>query len=112
MTTTTKTRNKIDFQAIIDSAPKKPEPMSLEECLREAGGFPFKAKVIVPNDDPASWPLGSVVTCLRSIIAGEVRSTEDAFLTKEKMVQTIAGKKRETIGAQSKYKRWQLLGSI
>lgn len=46
MSTTIKSRSEVDLHALIGPLTKEPEPKTLEECLWEAGGFPFVARAV------------------------------------------------------------------
>ena len=46
----TDTLEHIDLDALIGPLDAEPEPKTLEECLQEAGGFPFVARTVSTLD--------------------------------------------------------------
>lgn len=105
MTTTTKSKRKIklDWQAIIQATPPV-EPKTLDECLVEAGGYPFSAVVIADDperDDTCKGFIFTAVGPCKEYNGSIVGLHHPYFYKGEKVISSIP-----------LYKRWQLLGHI
>jgi len=104
----TKQRQKIDFKAIAEKAPKEPEPKTLAECLEEAGGqFPFRAKAVLPCGGIAAFPVGTALTFvgtdLNVLYSDGTFGTGDCF---------VSHPEEGFNSAFTSFKRWVLLGHI
>lgn len=96
---------KIDWS--VYTKEEKVEPKTLEECLKEAGGFPFTAKAIVDGNTATSWPTGIVMSF------GERYKNSEGFIPVGRPNNPNRPLKKGGISTVlSTFPRWQLLGAL
>jgi len=113
--TTTRARNrrsnskhKLDLQAILDAGPAHPEPKTLDECLAEAGGYPFTAVALTDvglgdgPDEQKGFVFHAVGPC--PIYVGGIVGAHHPYL--------VPSGDRIICSVKPVLKRWQLLGHI
>lgn len=108
MTTTTKDSKKTikyDIKAMAGDLSKDEPPKSLQECLHEAGGFPFAARAVVDLTCSGVYEIGDCVGDDIRVLCTHSRDAE--FFNTD----TIAAESGyTTVSRPRSVKRWQLLG--
>jgi hypothetical protein len=93
--------DQVNIYELVGDLTQEPEAKTLEECLQEAGGFPFVARVIEPGSGlgGGAWSIGA-----------EVRFTKDLGLGSIGRPIFAPAPTLRADGTVADYPRWFLVG--